>query len=310
MFLEKIKVWLNIFRLKTLSLSISGIVIASFIALSRGYFDVKIFVFASLTTILLQILSNISNDYGDGIKGTDKDRIGDKRAVASGEVSPKLMLKVIITFIILSFISGILLLWVAFGKEHIYLFILFIVIGISSIMSAILYTMGSKPYGYSGLGDVFVFIFFGLISVVGTYFLYTKEFDWQILLPATSVGLFSVGVLNLNNLRDYTTDLKSNKKTIVVKIGIGNAKLYHELLLLFAIISAILYSYINYYGIVQASFLIILIPLISHAKRVTNNDNPQKINSELKILTLITLSFSILFGLGLYLTNFPFFQFY
>ena len=308
--MANIKTWISTFRLKTLPLSISGIIMGSFIALSQGFFDIKIFAFALLTTLFLQILSNVANDYGDGVKGTDKERLGNRRAVGSGDITPSQMLKVVITFAILSLISGIALLWVSFGKEFFMYSILFLILGVSAIAAAMRYTMGTNPYGYAGFGDLFVFIFFGLVSVMGTYILFTKSFEIEVLLPATSIGLLSVGVLNLNNLRDYGTDLRAGKKTLVVKLGVGNSKLYHEFLTMFAIITAVIYSSFNYNGLIQAIFLLITIPLVMHVKRVVNNEKPKELEPELKKLALITLGFSILFGLGLYLATFEYFQFY
>ena len=308
--MANIKTWISTFRLKTLPLSISGIIMGSFIALSEGFFDIKIFSFAFLTTLFLQILSNVANDYGDGIKGTDKGRIGNRRAVGSGDISPAQMLKVVIAFAVLSLVSGIALLWFSFGKADFVYSILFLVLGVLAIAAAMRYTMGSNPYGYAGFGDLFVFVFFGLVSVMGTYFLYTKSFEIEVLLPAASIGLLSVGVLNLNNLRDYGTDLRAGKKTIAVKLGVGNTKLYHEFLTMFAIIFAVIYSSLNYNGLIQAIFLAIIYPLISHVKRVVNNENPWELEPELKKLALMTLGFSVLFGLGLYLATFELFQFY
>ena len=308
--MANIKTWISTFRLKTLPLSISGIIMGSFIALSEGFFDMKIFAFALLTTLFLQILSNVANDYGDGVKGTDKGRLGNRRAVGSGDVTPSQMLKVVIAFAILSLVSGIALLWFAFGKEFFMYSILFLILGIGAIVAAMRYTMGTNPYGYAGFGDLFVFIFFGLVSVMGTYILYTKSFEIEVLLPATSIGLLSVGVLNLNNLRDYGTDLRAGKKTLVVKLGVGNSKLYHEFLTMFAIITAVIYSSFNYNGLIQAIFLLITIPLVMHVKRVVNNEKPKELEPELKKLALMTLGFSILFGLGIYLATFEYFQFY
>ena len=300
--MASIKSWISSFRLKTLPLSISGIIVGSSIAMSEKVGDIEIFIFALLTTLFLQILSNLANDYGDGVKGTDDNRIGSKRGVGSGEITSKQMLKAVVVFSFLSLISGIYLLWISFGVEYFLQSIIFLVIGVGAIAAAIFYTMGKNPYGYSGFGDLFVFIFFGLVSVVGTYFLYSKHLSWEVLLPATSVGLLSVGVLNINNLRDHFPDRKAGKKTLVVKLGVGNAKLYHEFIMIFAISLTIVYSSLNYYGVFQASFLVVIYPLITHVKRVVNNEDPKELEVELKTLALTTLAFSILFGLGLNLS--------
>jgi len=301
--MASIKTWISTLRLKTLPLSVSGIIAGTFIALSEGFFEWEIFVLALLTTLCLQILSNVANDYGDGVKGTDKERLGDRRAVGSGDVSSSLMLKVVVLFALLSLLLGVALLWFSFGQEYILLSLLFLVLGISSIAAAMRYTMGVNPYGYAGFGDLFVFIFFGLVSVLGTYFLYTKSFNWEVIFPAISVGLLSVGVLNLNNLRDYETDLRSGKNTLVVLLGVSRAKVYHFFLILIAIMSVLVYNVLNYNNLIQSLFLLTLIPLIPHIDRVVkSNEKSKELEPELKILALITLGFSVLFGLGLYLS--------
>src|SRR5680860_1161523 len=221
-------VWMQAFRLRTLPLSISSAVIGSILAYADGKFVWPVFILTLTTTIFLQVLSNLANDFGDSVHGTDNsNRVGPERTVQSGKISKTEMKRLIVIFSILSFISGSLLIYFGLRNAKVGLIILFFMLGIASIAAAIKYTIGKKPYGYSGLGDLFVFIFFGLVGVCGTYFLFTNQFNMELLLPASSIGLLSAGVLNLNNMRDIANDATSGKKTMVVRIGSEKAKLYH-----------------------------------------------------------------------------------
>ncbi|PCI11015.1 MAG: 1,4-dihydroxy-2-naphthoate octaprenyltransferase [Flavobacteriaceae bacterium] len=294
-----LKHYIQAARLRTLPLSISGIVLGSLLAASHNFFNSKIFVLAILTTIGLQVLSNFANDYGDGVKGTDnEDRIGPKRALQSGAISPKQMLRAIKITGFITLLIAVLLIYVSFGKENFGYSLLFFGLGIASIAAAIKYTMGKNAYGYSGLGDVFVFLFFGLLSVVGSYFLYTKELNLVIFLPAASVGMLSAGVLNLNNMRDQISDVKSGKNTLVVKIGAEFAKYYHYYLIIASLLCTLLFVVIQYQSPFQFLFLIAYIPILKHLVTVVKNKNPQDLDPELKKLALSTFLFAILLGIG------------
>lgn len=289
-------------RLRTLPLSISGIIVGSFIAYSSSFFNLTIFLLALLTTIGFQILSNFANDYGDGVKGTDNaNRIGPERALQSGAISPKQMLQAIIITGIITFIIALFLIYFSFGSDNFLYSSIFLILGIVSIVAAIKYTMGSNAYGYSGFGDVFVFIFFGLLSVCGSYFLYTKQLNFQIFLPAISIGLLSAGVLNLNNMRDIENDKNSNKNTLVVKIGSQKAKQYHYFLLISGLLFTLYYSILNYHSPKQFIYLIAFIPIFKHFHTVFKNKEPKLLDAELKKLALSTFLFAILFGIGLIL---------
>jgi 1,4-dihydroxy-2-naphthoate octaprenyltransferase len=293
-------------RLRTLPLSISGIIVGSFLGFNNVFYaqstvtlwQSPIFWLAILTTIGFQVLSNFANDYGDGLKGSDKNRTGEARMVASGAISPKQMKLAMIITIIITLIIALLLIYVSFGKENFGYSILFFFLGIASIAAAIKYTVGNSAYGYSGFGDVFVFIFFGLLSVVGSYFLYTKNINFKIFLPAFSVGLLSTAVLNLNNLRDREEDKKNNKNTLVVKLGIQKAKKYHYFLIFGALLFALVYSFIDYRNIYQLVFLIAFVPLIKNIITVAENKIPAELDSELKKVALSTFLFATLFGIG------------
>ncbi|QNM86861.1 1,4-dihydroxy-2-naphthoate octaprenyltransferase [Polaribacter pectinis] len=302
-------------RLRTLPLSISGIIVGSVLG-NQDSFQYKsslisycdfgcptilqspIFWLAILTTIGFQVLSNFANDYGDGVKGSDKNRTGEARMVASGAITPKQMKTAMIITTIITLIIALLLIYVSFGKENFGFSILFFGLGIASIAAAIKYTVGKSAYGYSGLGDIFVFLFFGLLSVVGSYFLYTKHINFKIFLPAISIGLLSAAVLNLNNMRDQIEDKKNNKNTLVVKLGSQKAKMYHYALIIGALIAAIVYVQLNYYSPLQYLFLIAFIPLAINIVVVAKNIIHSELDSELKKVALSTFLFAILFGIG------------
>lgn len=289
-------------RLRTLPLSLSGIIVGSSIAASQGLFDSLICALALFTTIGFQIISNFANDYGDGLKGTDnEDRVGPKRALQSGEISPKAMKNAIIVTGFISIVLALWLIFAAFGTDYVFYSLLFIVLGISCIVAAIKYTVGDRAYGYSGYGDLFVFLFFGLLSVCGTYFLYSKVLDITVFLPAFSIGLLSVGVLNLNNMRDRESDEKSGKRTIVVKIGNEFARYYHFYLLGASFLFALLYTVINYRSSYQFVFILAYVPVFKHLITVYKNKDPKSLDPELKKLALSTFLFAILFGVGLIL---------
>ena len=219
------KHWIEAARVRTLPLSVSGIIVGSFYAMSQAMFNWKIVIFSLLTTLGLQILSNFANDYGDGVKGTDnEDRVGPKRALQSGTISPQQMKTAIIITSLITLVFALLLIYFSFKESYLWYSLFFLVLGILAIASAIRYTVGNQAYGYKGYGDIFVFIFFGLVSTFGVYFMFSKEIDWLLLLPATAIGFLSVGVLNLNNMRDEESDRKVGKNTVVVKIGGVNAK--------------------------------------------------------------------------------------
>ena len=296
------KKWIAAFRLKTLPLALSNTIMGSALAAGEDKFRWSIFSLAALTTILLQIMSNMANDYGDFVNGKDTaERIGPKRMVQSGEITPKTMLQGIIIIGIFTAISGLALILVGTAGIDITNILIFGVLGIAAIVAAIKYTVGKNPYGYRGLGDIFVFIFFGLVGVIGTYFLHTQSFSWDLLLPASAMGFLSTGVLNMNNLRDYEADKNANKKTIVVSMGPQKAKLYHLFLVGGAISLAVIYTVINYKSPWQWLFLLSFPMLFLNLKTVFTYKNSIELYPELGKLAMGTLLFSISFGVGLML---------
>lgn len=303
------KHWIEAARLRTLPLSVSGIIVGSMYALSHPtdailtpteVFNWRLFGFAILTTLGLQILSNFANDYGDGIKGTDnEDRVGPKRAIQSGAISPEAMKRAIIITAGLTMLSAMLLIYYAFGDSNFFYTLFFLALGILAIASAIRYTVGNTAYGYRGYGDLFVFLFFGLVSTLGVNFLYSKQIDYELVLPAIAIGLLSVGVLNLNNMRDEASDRKSNKNTIVVKIGGDKAKIYHYILIVSAMVLVLVYSVLENFRLDQYVFLLAYIPLVKHLITVGKNQEPKVLDPELKKLALSTFALSVLLALSM-----------
>jgi len=294
------KHWIEAARVRTLPLSVSGIIVGSFYAMSQGMFNWNIVTFALLTTLGLQILSNFANDYGDGIKGTDnQDRVGPMRAIQSGVISPQEMKKAMVITSLITLIFALLLIYFAFKESYLIYSLLFLALGIVAIASAIRYTVGSTAYGYRGYGDLFVFAFFGLVSTFGVYFMFSKSMDWLLLLPATAIGFLSVGVLNLNNMRDEESDKKAGKNTIVVKKGGAWAKKYHFFLVISAMVMVLVFAFLNDFHIDQYIFVVAYFPMISHLMTVNRNKNPKLLDPELKKLAISTFLLSVLLALCL-----------
>ncbi len=297
-----IKPWIEASRPRTLPLSLACIGMGAFLAAYHSAFDSLVFLFCILTTVFLQILSNLSNDYGDSIHGADSaDREGPSRAVQSGIISLDSMRLAIKIVAILSLISGISLLWFAFGRDF-QIFLLFLALGVMAIIAAITYTAGKNPYGYAGLGDFSVLIFFGLIGVMGTYFLFTKSLDWTVALPALSCGLFSVAVLNVNNIRDLESDRLAGKMSIPVRIGRQNAIIYHWTLLVLGLIASIAFVVLNFSGYTQLIFLLSAPLLLINGLAVTKKVQPADLDPYLKQMAITTLLFVVTFGIGLLLS--------
>jgi len=261
-------------------------------------FQLKIFILTALTAILLQILSNLANDYGDAVNGADnKERIGPDRGLQSGEITLPQMHKAIAFCVVLALVSGCWLLSIA-AKGNTTVFITFLVLGLLCIGAAIKYTVGKKPYGYSGFGDISVFFFFGIVAVGGTFYLYAHAFKWDILLPSVTLGLLSAGVLNINNMRDHVSDAAAGKKTLVVHIGLHNAKRYHAFVVSLALASISLYSWLTYVSPFQWLFLIAAPLLLLQLKNIMKEE-PANMDKYLKQLSLTTLLLVISFGAGI-----------
>lgn len=291
------KSWISAFRLRTLPLALSCIGMGGFLAAAEGKFNSLIFMLCCLTTILLQVLSNLANDYGDSVNGADHSgRKGPQRAVQSGIISAAQMKKAVILFSVLCLASGSTLLLVTFGFDWSSIFFFF-VLGLLCIIAAIAYTVGNKPYGYIGLGDASVLIFFGLVGVMGSLYLFTRQIDRLTLLPALSCGLFSIAVLNINNIRDIESDRAAGKFSIPVRIGKKKAVLYHWILLITGLIASIAYSMLNYHSPFQFLFLLTA-PLLFQIGRSVAIKPSKELDPYLKQMALSTLMFVILFGVG------------
>jgi len=302
--MSKATAFIKAARLRTLPLSFSAVITGSSLAVFGGKTEVLVITLCLITTLFLQVLSNLANDYGDFVKGTDNEqRIGPSRTMQSGEISKNEMKAGIFICALLSLASGIWLVYEGtkgMGKGD---FIFFITLGLGAIAAAIFYTVGKKAYGYNGLGDVFVFLFFGIVGVTGSYYLQAHHFDYQLLLPAATIGFFSAGVLNLNNLRDHVNDKISNKNTLVVKLGFEKAKVYHLFLLVTGLSSSVTFILINYISPWQFIFLAIVPLLLKNVITVLRSKEPKQLDPLLKQLAITTFLFSVLFGCGLYIST-------
>ena len=291
------KAWLEALRLRTLPLSLSGILLGSLIAFAQGFTDYFIFILAMLTTVTFQILSNLANDLGDSLKGTDnEERVGPMRSVQSGIISVKEMKNAVIVTAMISLVLSIALIYFGTRNMPTQMIWFYGALAILCILAAITYTIGKRAYGYSGFGDLMVFVFFGIVSVLGVYSLYTKFFDILIVLPAAGIGLLSVAVLNLNNMRDIHNDAKSGKNTLVVKMGGNIAKMYHAFLILGSLTFLILFVYSSgkqmaYLGLLPGIILLI------HLRAVMKISNPKEFDPHLKIVALSTFGIALITGL-------------
>lgn len=294
-----IKTWIAAARLRTLPLAFSVILMGAALAHAKSAFSLPILVLSLLTTLFLQILSNYANDLGDSQHGADNaHRKGEKRAVQSGLISQKQMLSGVVVMSVLALASGVGLLQYTFGTFNAR-FLGFLILGLVCIGAAIKYTAGKNPYGYMGLGDISVFLFFGLVGVLGSYFLHTKSFEVAILLPAYACGVFSVAVLNLNNMRDILPDTMAGKKTIPMRIGYEKAKIYHLFLMFSGLLAGVLYLLLmgKWW---QSVCLVPSIQVFSSLviKPLMGSNASENIDSLLKKMALGTLLFVVCFAVA------------
>jgi len=269
------------------------------LAMANGQFNINVFVLALVTTLFLQILSNLANDYGDFVKGTDNvERVGPDRTMQSGLINKDEMIKAMWVVALLCSVFGVWLIYEGTLGLALTKGLLFAILGLTAMGAAVKYTMGKNPYGYAGLGDVFVFLFFGWIGVVGSYFLHTHSFRWELLLPASAIGLFTTAVLNINNMRDHEADAKSGKNTLVVRIGLEKAKGYHQALVYGGILLGLAYvipskQYTHY-------LFLITFPLFFGAlNEIKCRSDFQNFDPFLKKQAIGTFIFSILFVVGM-----------
>ncbi len=294
--MSSVKAWIQASRLRTLPLSISGILVGAGMAARTDFFNWNIFILALLATLGFQVLSNYANDYGDGIKGTDNsDRVGPVRAMQSGLLTASDLRKGIILTSILTIIVVVGLIYMAFGADQLILSLIYIFLGVSAIIAAIKYTVGTSAYGYKGFGDVFVFLFFGLVGVMGSYFLYAQILPLEQFLGATTVGVLSTIVLHLNNMRDRIQDQKVGKNTLAVILGPEGALRYHNFLFGMSIL-----SWIGYLVLSQAKPILFIsclafFPLLKHFIKVQKTKDHVLLDPQLKVVALSTFLLSILF---------------
>lgn len=286
-------------RLRTLPLALACIMLGGFLARAAGVLNGPVILLCVLTAVLLQILSNFANDYGDAQHGADSaERAGPLRAVQSGAISAQNMKRAMLLTGGLTAVSGLALVVVAFGLEALPLLLLFLLLGAAAIWAAVNYTTGKNPYGYAGLGDLFVLLFFGWVGVLGTYFLQAQTVVWELILPATSAGLLAVAVLNVNNIRDIKSDKVAGKVTIPVRLGPERARIYHWCLLIMAFVLAGLYSALTYESVWQFLFILATPLLLKNAAMVSQTTDPLKLNPLLKQMVFSALIFDFLLGLG------------
>lgn len=293
--MKKIGLWIRAARLRTLPLSLAGILAGTALAYAAGYKDNVLFILTLATTLAYQITSNFANDYGDGVKGTDNEnRIGPERVLQSGALQPGEMKRGII---IAAVISGLLTLGTllrAFDAEDTGLWLVFALLGLFAIWASIKYTVGSDAYGYRGLGDLFVFLFFGLLSVLGTCFLYTRAIAINAVWVAVAIGCLSAAVLNLNNMRDINSDRASGKRTLAVLLGFQKARLYHSALISLAFIAMTVHMVAGKDNIVAYLPLLPFAILAIHLLKVMRIGSPENLDPELKKVALSTFFIGLL----------------
>ncbi|MSP66015.1 MAG: 1,4-dihydroxy-2-naphthoate octaprenyltransferase [Flavobacteriaceae bacterium] len=295
--------WIGALRPRTLPLALATIVLGTLLAADRGFFDATLLVLTALTATAYQILSNLSNDLGDGLRGADDRRAegAEKRAVASGLITASSMRIAVGIATLVALLLTAATSWMGTRGLSPAFFILFVLLGIAAILSARGYTLGRFAYGYRGLGDLFVLFFFGPVGVAGSFFLQTQSWDWLMLLPGLSVGLFAAGVLNLNNMRDIETDRAAGKNTLAGKMGLSMARLYQLLLLFQGWLAATLFVLVQAPVTCSRSFLFAAtLPLMAEtAWKGWKARSPAEFDKLLKPLALQTVLFALLMGIGL-----------
>ncbi|MBF9001825.1 1,4-dihydroxy-2-naphthoate polyprenyltransferase [Vibrio nitrifigilis] len=292
---NSLHIWLDAARPKTLPLALVSILTGSALAFSTGHFSWPVALLSLLTATLLQILSNLANDYGDAVKGTDNDkRLGPMRALQSGAVTLKDMKQAIYINIVLTVVAGLGL--VLYALDSFESIIAFIGLGVLAMAAAIAYTVGNKPYGYVGLGDLSVFIFFGLLGVSGTYFLHTGHIDGALFLPALGCGLLAVAVLNINNMRDIENDAECGKRTVAVRLGQDLAKRYHFVLLAGAVVAFACYLLMQGKPVwISVPFLLSLISVTKHSRELWATQQPAEIAPMLPVIVKCSIITNLLF---------------
>ncbi|HEX4503194.1 MAG TPA: 1,4-dihydroxy-2-naphthoate polyprenyltransferase [Scandinavium sp.] len=300
--LSRTQAWLESLRPKTLPLAFSAIVVGTALAWWQGHFNPLVALLALVTAGLLQILSNLANDYGDAVKGSDKpDRIGPLRGMQKGAITQEQMKRALIITVALICLSGLALLFTAY--QSVADFIGFLVLGCVSIIAAITYTVGTRPYGYIGLGDISVLIFFGWLSVMGSWYLQAHTLEAVTFLPATACGLLAAAVLNINNLRDITSDRENGKNTLAVRLGPVNARRYHTALLIGAPLCLALFNLLALHSLWGWLFILAVPLLIKQARFVMSHLDPVDMRPMLERTVKAALLTNLLFVVGIVLSR-------
>jgi 1,4-dihydroxy-2-naphthoate octaprenyltransferase len=294
--------WIHSIRLRTLPLAFASIITGSGLAYADHQFRGAVFVLALITTLFLQILSNLANDYGDYIHGVDDDsRVGPARTLQAGLLTSRQMVRGLWVVALLTSVFGVWLILESIGSYNWSASGVMAILGLLAMGAAVTYTMGKKPYGYAGLGDAAVFFFFGWVGVMGTYFLHTHTLSWLLVLPASAIGLFTTAVLNINNMRDSESDSLAGKHTLVVRIGLDQARKYHLFLNTTAVVFSLVFLVQSDGGFMPLRYLfILLIPLLMKINTgVLKTKRPEDLDKFLKKQAVFTFLFSVLFSIGI-----------
>ena len=285
-------------RLRTLPLSLSGIVMGVFLAAADYRIDALTVIFLALTTVCLQILSNLSNELGDTLHGTDTaERQGIHYSIQDGEMTVHQMKRLIGVMVALCCLFGLLMIRFSFGKLFDWKPMAFVVLGAAAIWAAMHYNLGKDPYGYRGLGDLFVFLFFGIVTVCGGYYLCAHEFpSWIIILPAAAIGCFSVGVLNVNNIRDMKTDA-ATRVTVAIRRGGKRARIYQTVLIVLGWACMLAYCSLRFFSIWHYLFVLTLPLFVLHLRGVWTREG-RALDPMLPLLVMSSFLFSLLAGIG------------
>jgi 1,4-dihydroxy-2-naphthoate octaprenyltransferase len=298
------KSWIKAARPRTLPLALSGILMGCGLAWFYDAVQAAVSVLAIVTATCIQVFSNFANDYGDSQRGTDNEfRLGPTRTVQSGEISKKEMETGMFVVGGLSFLLGIWLVFLGTWSSSKTAFFSFIGLGILSLVAAYFYTAGKKSYGYIGLGDLFVFLFFGLLPVAGVFYLNAGFIFPEIFLPAITIGFFSTGVLNLNNMRDIDNDRNSGKITIPVRMGARKSRFYHLFMIFIGWASAVVFTLNHFNSPWQFLFVLVLPFFVRDLVGIFRIQDDRELDPFLKRLALSTLAFTLLFCVGLIIAS-------
>lgn len=300
--ISRSRAWLESLRPRTLPLAFTSTIVGSALAWWQGVFDGAVAIMALITAGLLQILSNLANDYGDAVKGSDKpDRIGPLRGMQKGVITQSQMKSALIITVGLTCLSGLTLVILAYNSAADFLG--FMLLGVLSIIAAITYTVGTRPYGYLGLGDISVLIFFGWLSVIGSWYLQAHHLELCVFLPATACGFLATAVLNINNLRDIDSDRENGKNTLAVRLGPQRARYYHVALLMGALLCLAAFNIIWLHSVWGWLFIFSAPLLIHQARYVLHEPGTHAMRPMLERTVKGALLTNMLFALGLILSR-------